>query len=123
MDQDKKIDPDFLQKTKAELEAKRVQLIKELEELKSESGVGVKFQEYGDKMEENAQEVSEYLTDKATDKVLESSLRDIESALERIENGTYGICKYCGQEIALKRLEARPVASACVECKTKLQGA
>lgn len=115
------INAEFLAKTKMELEAKKAQLLKELEELKGGDGNNVKFQEYGDKMEENAQEVSEYLTDKATDQVLEASLRDIESALERIEKGSYGVCKYCGQEIALKRLEARPVASACVECKTKLQ--
>ena len=77
----------------------------------------------GDKIDENAQEISEYTTNLATEKILESTLRDIEAALERIEKGTYGICKYCGQEIGKERMLARPVASACVECKTRLQSA
>lgn len=80
-----------------------------------------KFPEYGDKIDENAQEIENYTTNLATEKILDENLRDIEAALKRIEDGTYGICKYCGQPIAEKRLEARPVASACVECKQKLQ--
>lgn len=80
-----------------------------------------KFPDYGDKPEENVQEIDEYTTNVATERILESSLRDIESALKRIEDGTYGICKYCKKEISEKRLLIRPVASACVECKEKLQ--
>jgi DnaK suppressor protein len=79
------------------------------------------FPNYGDKPDENAQEIGEYTTNLATEKVLEDTLRDINNALERIEKGTYGICKYCKKPIGKKRMLARPVASACVECKTKLQ--
>lgn len=43
----------------------------------------------------------------------------IEDALERIENGIYGICTACGEEIPIERLEARPIAMYCVECKAK----
>ncbi len=46
-------------------------------------------------------------------------LRKIKKALERIEDGTYGICEECGGEIGLKRLEARPVATLCIECKSR----
>ena len=81
----------------------------------------VKFPEYGDKADENAQEIDEYSTNLATDKVLESTWRDIISALDRIAQGSYGICKYCQKPIGKKRMLARPVASTCVECKTKLQ--
>lgn len=98
-----------------------------LAEIKKITGVDinhkVKFPEYGDKADENAQEMDEYSTNLATDKVLESTLRDINSALDRIAKGTYGICKYCQKPIGKKRMLARPVASACVECKTKLQSA
>ncbi|MGE5425486.1 MAG: TraR/DksA family transcriptional regulator [Bacillota bacterium] len=83
--------------------------------------MGSKFPEYGSKPDENAQEISDYTATSATEKVLEKTLADIEGALKRIENGTYGICKYCGQPIAIKRLQARPVASACISCKTELQ--
>jgi DnaK suppressor protein len=45
-------------------------------------------------------------------------LKKIDEALERIENGTFGICDDCGNEIGLKRLEARPVTTMCIEYKT-----
>ena len=43
--------------------------------------------------------------------------RKIRDALERLEDGTFGICEECGEEIPLKRLMARPVTTLCVECK------
>jgi DnaK suppressor protein len=45
-------------------------------------------------------------------------LKKIEAALDRIDHGVFGICDKCGQEINLRRLEARPVTSMCIECKT-----
>jgi DnaK suppressor protein len=42
----------------------------------------------------------------------------IKEALERIENGTYGICEVCGEEISEARLKARPVTTLCIDCKT-----
>lgn len=43
----------------------------------------------------------------------------IEEALERIENGSFGICDSCGDEIGEQRLKARPVTTLCIECKKK----
>lgn len=43
----------------------------------------------------------------------------IEGALERITNGTYGVCEECGEPIAMERLKARPVTTLCIECKTE----
>ena len=80
------------------------------------------FPNYGEESDENAQEVEQYSTNLATEQVLEKNLRDIDAALKKIEQGTYGICKYCGHEISEKRLLARPTASSCIDCKTKLQG-
>jgi DnaK suppressor protein len=45
-------------------------------------------------------------------------LKKIEEAIDRIDAGTFGICEDCGKEIGIKRLEARPVTSMCIECKT-----
>lgn len=42
----------------------------------------------------------------------------IRNALECIEDGTYGICELCGEDISFKRLEARPVTTKCIQCKT-----
>ena len=45
-------------------------------------------------------------------------MNKVEEALGRIEDGTYGYCDDCGEDIAVKRLEARPVAKFCIYCKT-----
>ena len=45
-------------------------------------------------------------------------LPKIEDALKRIKDGTFGACEGCGEEIGMKRLEARPVTSLCIDCKT-----
>ncbi len=45
-------------------------------------------------------------------------IRKIERALESIESGDYGFCKACGIEIGIRRLEARPTADLCIDCKT-----
>lgn len=44
-------------------------------------------------------------------------MEKIDEALARIEKGRYGICEGCGEDIAIKRLEARPVAKYCIDCK------
>jgi DnaK suppressor protein len=41
----------------------------------------------------------------------------IRKALERIDNGTFGICELCGEEISEDRLTVRPVTTLCIECK------
>jgi DnaK suppressor protein len=43
----------------------------------------------------------------------------INRCLLQIKDGTYGLCESCGEEIDFKRLEARPVASLCISCKTE----
>ncbi len=46
-------------------------------------------------------------------------IKKIKKTLSRIENGTFGMCETCGEEISKKRLKARPVTTQCIECKTK----
>ena len=45
-------------------------------------------------------------------------IKKIEQSLESIEHGDYGYCEACGVEIGLRRLEARPTANLCIDCKT-----
>lgn len=49
------------------------------------------------------------------------TLMQVEAALERIEDGTYGTCEECGVKIPKKRLNALPYASMCVKCATEYQ--
>lgn len=78
------------------------------------------FPEYGDESDENAREVADYSVNKALEITLEKKLRDVNAALGRIEDGTYGICKYTGKPINEKRLLARPTSSSSVEAKKLL---
>ncbi len=45
----------------------------------------------------------------------------IKEALAKIEEGTFGICEECGEEISVERLKARPVTTLCIACKTKAE--
>jgi len=45
-------------------------------------------------------------------------LNKIAEALEKIDDGVYGECEECGEDIAMGRLEARPVADLCIDCKS-----
>jgi len=46
-------------------------------------------------------------------------IEKIKEALERIDNGTFGICEVCSKEIGEERLSARPVTTQCIDCKKK----
>lgn len=45
-------------------------------------------------------------------------IRKIDKSLSEIDNGDYGFCETCGVEIGLRRLEARPTATQCIDCKS-----
>lgn len=46
-------------------------------------------------------------------------IRKIQAAITRIDDGTYGICEECGDDISIARLKARPVTRLCINCKAK----
>ena len=48
-------------------------------------------------------------------------LKDIDHALDKIKNNTYGICEECEEKITEKRLEANPVARYCITCKRMME--
>jgi RNA polymerase-binding protein DksA len=52
----------------------------------------------------------------------EHLLAEIDAALQRIENGTYGVCTNCGKQIPPERLEARPWATLCIDCQRQREG-
>lgn len=64
-----------------------------------------------------------------SDRTFELRIRDrerklgnkIREALERIENGSYGICDDCGGDISEARLKARPVTTQCIDCKIEAE--
>jgi DnaK suppressor protein len=50
-------------------------------------------------------------------------LKKIDYSLQKIEDGSYGECESCGEQIGVKRLMARPVAQLCIDCKTEQETA
>jgi len=103
------------------LEAERKHLNDELEQLKvstrptNERREGSPF----GKREEEATESFELERRLALEKRMRDQLADIEHALNKFNQGTYGLCDSCGQPIDPARLEALPQASLCLECKAK----
>lgn len=71
----------------------------------------------GSSMEKAADEVEEYEALLSVEFSLEKKLQNINSALERIKNGKYGICKICKKTISSERLKAFPAAETCKKCK------
>jgi DnaK suppressor protein len=57
--------------------------------------------------------------DEGMEEELQASLDEVDEALKRIGDGTYGICVDCGQPIPDKRLEALPASARCIECQSK----
>jgi DnaK suppressor protein len=76
---------------------------------------------YGNQVGEAATETFEAERDLALIDKLEGMRSQVNAALERIEQGTYGDCITCGQPIPRERLEALPFAGQCVSCKSKEQ--
>lgn len=70
-------------------------------------------------LEESADEVEEYEVNLETEHALETKLRDVNLALEKIEKGSYGTCEECGEEIPEERLEANPAAKFDIEHSEK----
>lgn len=69
------------------------------------------------KREEEATESLELERRLALEKQIREQLADVEAALVKFDEGTYGNCENCGQPIAPERLEALPQAKLCVACK------
>jgi DnaK suppressor protein len=81
--------------------------------------VQTKWQDLGNKDEDNAVEVADYQDNISLERNLETSLEKIKIALQKIEAGTYGICEKCGRPIEEARLSAYPEAADCVACTNK----
>lgn len=84
--------------------------------IKNTDDFDTKFDEIGTGEDENASEIEEYTDNLALENNLESQLKDIDIALEKIEKEEYGKCEKCGADISLERLKAYPAAKKCTNC-------
>ncbi|CAN2041585.1 RNA polymerase-binding transcription factor DksA [Candidatus Magnetomoraceae bacterium gMMP-15] len=98
-------------------------LEKQLDELLNQaedtvSGMSNQKESFPDPTDRASHEANRNFTLRIRDR--ESKLiKKIKKTLQRIEDGTFGICENCGEDISLKRIKARPVTTQCIDCKTK----
>ncbi len=106
---------------RSRLESEHKHLTRELKQLKA-SVRPVEERREGSpfgKREEEAAETFELEKRLALEKRLGDQLAEVEHALHKLEEGTYGLCDICGQPINPDRLEALPQANLCLSCKAK----
>lgn len=97
---------------KADFEQERAQLLRQIDELTVGGEIELDFD---DDFADRGQVASEQGEYHALADTLQAQLRLVEQALERIEQGTYGLCEKCGEPIGDARLEALPATSRCIE--------
>jgi RNA polymerase-binding protein DksA len=106
---------------RSRLESEQKRLTEQLDQLEAsirsteESREGSPF----GKREEEAAETQELEQQLALEKRIKEQLAEVEHALHKFEEGTYGLCEGCGQPIDPARLEALPQARRCISCKTQ----
>ncbi len=106
---------------RSRLESERERLIEEFEQSKASAPPTEERREgspFG-KREEEATETLALEKRLVLEKRIREQLTDVEHALHKFEEGTYGLCDNCGQPIVPDRLEALPQASLCMNCKAQ----
>lgn len=76
---------------------------------------------YGNHMADDATEAFEQAKDLALRQNAEKLLSQIDDALERFQQGTYGVCEQCGADIDPARLKALPYVTLCLRCQQRLK--
>lgn len=90
-------------------------LMKEAEKTVDE-GLGVISEELADTVDRSSVETERNFTLRLRERE-RYLLKKIDAALARLEDGSYGVCQECGEDISPNRLLARPMATMCIKCK------
>lgn len=107
-----------------QLEKEKAKLEERLKNLIAPEGVLNELPDFGGEVSDEsieADQIEEIGNVLALKQILEENLKNIDEALERIKNGTYGICRRCQKEIELKRLRVEPAATLCSKCVKKIE--
>ena len=120
------IDQAQLDELRRRLEADRDSLKSEIERIEdedvhAENQYDPEFSGYGNHMAETATEIYEQERNLSIEQSLQQQLAEVEHALAKFDEGTYGICDNCGKEIPLERLQAFPQATLCIDCKSRAE--
>lgn len=117
-----------LRAIKKRLLAEKERLEQELHEIMERTSISSDIEQvtelstYDDHPADLASETFEREKDLALEGNIQDLLDKVNTALEKIEDNTYGLCDSCGVEINPNRLEALPWASLCLDCQDRLEG-
>jgi RNA polymerase-binding protein DksA len=104
----------------------RRRVVDAIEYLHKENPGSIEEETDDETTDDHIAETATVTLDREIDYTLEENsehlLAEIEGALKRIEEGTYGVCVNCGKPIAEERLAAIPWATYCIDCKRLLEG-
>jgi RNA polymerase-binding transcription factor DksA len=101
---------------RAQLEAERDELRRRLAELGFGDDGGL---EYDGNFADSSQVTAERGEAEALARTLRETLTEVEHALSKVADGSFGMCESCGNPIAEPRLEAMPAARFCMDCASK----
>jgi RNA polymerase-binding transcription factor DksA len=93
-----------------ELEAERDQIVRQLDDLQDSTGLS-----FDDNFADSGQVAAEQGEARVLANSLQSQLKEVEHALAKIDEGSYGACEVCRKEIAEPRLEAMPTTRFCID--------
>ena len=85
-----------------------------------ESALAVEQADLPDEVDLASSETGQALNLRLRDREL-VLMKKIDKTIAKIDEGDFGVCERCGEDIGLKRLEARPVAELCIRCKEELE--
>lgn len=114
------MDQAVLARLREQLESERTELHTQLRDLGISPETGTPYnvdQEHG--FADGAQATAEKVRLLSVAEALLDTSREIDAALKRIDEGRFGKCERCGQEIPIERLEVRPFVRLCVSCKQR----
>lgn len=118
------VDKNKQKKLLESLRAEEAEILSELasfakKDPNSEDDFIVPFPNEGTGIDENAREIEEFERQNILKNNLVKRLRDIRTAIKKIEKNSYGQCESCSAKIAPTRLKAMPVAKFCIDCANK----
>ncbi len=111
---------EFIEKQKEKLLQQRKEILASIEGRKADVAKMMEGSEPGDEVDTASDTIDGNLINHLSDQDTKR-LNMINNALTRIEQGRYGICLNCGENIPEKRLEALPFAMLCMDCQERLE--
>jgi DnaK suppressor protein len=108
--------PFSYERARRELHEEQAKLQQQLERLEATEYESIG---YSNHMADDGTEAFEQAVGVALQRKIESTLEEVERALVKFDNGTYGLCEACGARIDRARLEVLPYAKCCLDCQAR----